>query len=149
MNYYEILGVKKLATNSDIKKAFNKLSLKYHPDKYDGPKSDYQRVMDAYTTLSNAHKRLIYDNKINFGELHPARSFWDQSHQSDVVHANNSCNGLNKGDIVKIIGKDPLKGHYGIIIGINVGALDTIMYSIELQTTGETVRRNATNIKKN
>ena len=67
VDYYKILGVARNATKSDIKKAFHKLSLKYHPDKYEGPESKdkvmerYQAMKTAYETLSDPDKRQMYD----------------------------------------------------------------------------------------
>src|SRR5690349_21666821 len=64
-NHYKILGVKKDATEAEIKKAFKKLSLKYHPDKNkDNPeeaKKKFIEVANAYETLTDPDKRKIYD----------------------------------------------------------------------------------------
>ena len=60
-----MLGVKKDATETEIKKAFKKLAIKYHPDKnQDDPekaKEQFQKIANAYETLSDADKRRIYD----------------------------------------------------------------------------------------
>ena len=65
MNYYEILGVDKNATQSEIKKAYIKLANKYHPDK---SKEDTTKIMaeinEAYNVLSDPEKREAYDLKI-------------------------------------------------------------------------------------
>ena len=60
-NYYEILGVKKDATESEIKKAFKKLSLKYHPDRPTGNEDKFKEITEAYNTLSDVNKRSEYD----------------------------------------------------------------------------------------
>lgn len=64
-DYYKILGVKKTATKQEIKKAFKKLSLKYHPDKNkDNPqkaKEKFVKIANAYEVLSDDKKRQIYD----------------------------------------------------------------------------------------
>ena len=64
-DYYKLLGVKRNASKQEIKKAFKKLSLKYHPDKNkDNPKKAKEmfiKIANAYEVLSNDEKRKIYD----------------------------------------------------------------------------------------
>ena len=64
-DYYKILGVKRNASKQEIKKAFKKLSLKYHPDKNkDNPKRAKEmfiKIANAYEVLSDDEKRKIYD----------------------------------------------------------------------------------------
>ncbi len=63
-DYYEILGVAKTATDAEIKKAYRKLALQYHPDKNEG-KADvaekFREATEAYEVLSDANKRDQYD----------------------------------------------------------------------------------------
>jgi DnaJ-class molecular chaperone len=71
MDYYELLGLQKTATEDDIKKAYRKLASKHHPDK-GGDTAQFQKIKEAYDTLSDAPKRAAYDNRgrgphINFG----------------------------------------------------------------------------------
>jgi len=61
-NYYEILEVEKNATQEEIKKAFRKKAIKYHPDKNNGDDTKFKEVNEAYTTLSDKDKRSNYDN---------------------------------------------------------------------------------------
>jgi len=60
MNYYEILGVQKGATQDEIKKAFHKLAHKYHPDK-GGDEKKFKEINEAYQVLSDSAKRAQYD----------------------------------------------------------------------------------------
>ena len=64
-DYYRLLGVKRTATKEEIRRAFKKLSLKYHPDKNkDNPKKAKEmfiKIANAYEVLSNDEKRKIYD----------------------------------------------------------------------------------------
>lgn len=62
-DYYKILGLAKGATDDEIKKAYRKLALKYHPDKNKaaGAEDKFKEVAEAYEVLSDKKKRDIYD----------------------------------------------------------------------------------------
>lgn len=63
-DYYEVLGIDKSASTDDIKKAYRKLAIKYHPDKNPGDKeaeSKFREATEAYEVLSDDKKRPIYD----------------------------------------------------------------------------------------
>lgn len=60
MDYYQILGVSKSASQEEIKKAFHKLAHKYHPDK-GGDESKFKEINEAYQVLSDKQKRAQYD----------------------------------------------------------------------------------------
>lgn len=63
-DYYEVLGVSKSASADEIKKAYRKLALKYHPDKNPGDKAAEEKFIEAaeaYEVLSDADKRQKYD----------------------------------------------------------------------------------------
>jgi molecular chaperone DnaJ len=60
-DYYEILGVKKDASADEIKKAFRKLAVKYHPDKEGGDEAKFKELNEAYEVLKDQQKRQRYD----------------------------------------------------------------------------------------
>jgi molecular chaperone DnaJ len=65
-DYYEILGVPRNATEDDIKKAYRKLAMKYHPDRNQGPgaaeaEEKFKEAKEAYETLSDDGKRAAYN----------------------------------------------------------------------------------------
>lgn len=62
-DYYKILEIPKTATDDEIKRAYRKLALKYHPDKNKSPDAEerFKEVAEAYEILSDKRKRDIYD----------------------------------------------------------------------------------------
>jgi curved DNA-binding protein len=75
-DYYAILGVNKTASADEIKKAFRKLALKYHPDRNPGDKSaeaKFKEASEAYEVLSDPDKRKKYDS---YGQ------YWKQASQA-------------------------------------------------------------------
>ncbi|UCD87706.1 MAG: DnaJ domain-containing protein [Desulfobacterales bacterium] len=95
-DYYKILGVDNKASDSEIKKAYRKLAMKYHPDRTKGDKSAeemFKKVSEAYAVLSDKEKRKQYDT---FG----ASGFRQRYSQEDIFQ------GFNFGDIFKEFGFD-------------------------------------------
>jgi curved DNA-binding protein len=95
-DYYKILGVDRNASESEMKKAYRKLAMKYHPDRTQGDKSAeemFKKISEAYAVLSDKEKRKQYDT---FG----ASGFSQRYSQEDIFR------GFNFGDIFKEFGFD-------------------------------------------
>uniref|UniRef100_A0A7C1T119 Chaperone protein DnaJ n=1 Tax=Agrobacterium albertimagni TaxID=147266 RepID=A0A7C1T119_9HYPH len=63
-DYYEVLGVSRTASEQEIKSAYRKLALKYHPDRNPGDKEaeeKFKEIVEAYSVLSDPEKRALYD----------------------------------------------------------------------------------------
>ena len=63
-DYYEVLGVEKSASAADIKKAYRRLAMKYHPDRNQGDKAaeeKFKEIGEAYEVLGDEQKRAAYD----------------------------------------------------------------------------------------
>lgn len=71
-DYYELLGVSRDATDSELKKAFRKKAQEYHPDKPDGDEKKFKAVNEAYSVLSDKQKKQQYDT---FGSAGPQAGF--------------------------------------------------------------------------
>ena len=71
-DYYEVLGLTRGAGESEIKKAYRRVAMKYHPDRNpDDPDADtrFKEATEAYEVLSDTSKRAAYDQ---FGHAAPA-----------------------------------------------------------------------------
>ncbi len=60
-DYYEVLGVSKSASDDEIKKAYRKLAIQYHPDKEGGSEEKFKEIGEAYEVLKDKQKRQRYD----------------------------------------------------------------------------------------
>lgn len=68
-NFYEILGVRRGATDQEIRAAFRRLAREFHPDRFQGPKKKqaeeyFQRITQAFNVLSNPEMRARYDRSL-------------------------------------------------------------------------------------
>tara|TARA_Y100001973_G_C5192812_1_gene332118 strand:+ start:872 stop:1942 length:1071 start_codon:yes stop_codon:yes gene_type:complete len=95
-DYYEILGVKKDSSEGDIKKAYRKQAMKYHPDKNpDDPDAElkFKEAAEAYSVLSDPEKRVNYDR---FGHEGVSSSFSSQFDPRDIFgHFENMFSGFD------------------------------------------------------
>ncbi len=104
-DYYEVLGVSKTATADEIKKAYRKLAIKYHPDKNPDDKAaeeKFKEAAEAYEVLSNDEKRQKYDQ---FGHSMGSQGF-------EGFGGGFSGGGMSMEDIFAQFG-DIFGGHFG------------------------------------
>ncbi len=93
-DYYKILGIDKSASAAEIKKAYRKLALKYHPDKTKGDKGledKFKKISEAYAVLSDAEKKKQYDT-------YGSADFQQRFSQEDIFR------NFDLGDILKEFG---------------------------------------------
>ncbi len=96
-DYYEVLGVSKTSSADEIKKAYRKLAVKYHPDKNHGDKAveeKFKEATEAYEILSDSGKRSKYDQ---FGHAGAQSSFND-------AYGNRGSGGFSSEDIENMFG---------------------------------------------
>ena len=94
--YYEVLQVSKNATTTEIKKAYRKLALKYHPDKNQGDKEAEEKfkvINEAYAVLSDDEKRSIYDRYGKQGLQGAGSSGFGAGGMDDIMDIFNSMFG--------------------------------------------------------
>jgi molecular chaperone DnaJ len=87
-DYYEVLGVAKEATKDEIKKAYRKKALKFHPDKNPGDKKseeNFKEAAEAYEVLSNDEKKARYDRYGHAGMGGAANGFGGQGMTMDDI----------------------------------------------------------------
>ncbi|HPR59874.1 MAG TPA: DnaJ domain-containing protein, partial [Prolixibacteraceae bacterium] len=107
-DYYEVLGVNKNASADEIKKAYRKKAIQFHPDKNPGDKEaeeKFKEAAEAYEVLSNAEKKQRYDQYGHAG-MNGASGFGGQS--------------MNMDDIFSMFG-DIFGGHFGGFGGFGGG----------------------------
>lgn len=93
---YEFLGIEKTATQDDIKKAYRKLALKYHPDKNpNDPEAEakFKDINQAHSVLSNETKRQIYDQYGSMG-LQLAEQFGEENFKAYLLANSKWCKFL-------------------------------------------------------
>ena len=119
--YYEVLGIPRDATITQIKKAYRKLALKYHPDRNPGDKEAeemFKRINEAYGVLGDEEKRALYDHYGKAGlERGGGGSGFSQSTMDDIMDIFNSMFG---GDFGARRGKTKSRGTYALDIELEL-----------------------------
>jgi len=95
-NFYDVLGVSKDANETDIKKAYRSLSLKYHPDRNPDEEATrkFQEINEAYETLGDKSKRQQYDMQSSFGNGMQFRHMNSMDEFSEFNEINNLFSSL-------------------------------------------------------
>ena len=100
-DYYEVLGVDKNADEKEIKKAYRKLAMKYHPDvsEEEGSEEKFKEISEAYAVLSDSEKRQRYDQFGHAGmEGFTAEDFYQNVNFEDIFQ------GFDIGNIFDLFG---------------------------------------------
>ena len=96
MDYYEILGVPKSASEKDLKSAYKKKSMQHHPDRTGGDDAKFKEINEAYQVLSNKEKRQMYDT---YGTADPQKA-GPQGFQNFHFTSDGFQGGININDLM-------------------------------------------------
>ncbi|KAG4304216.1 hypothetical protein PORY_002397 [Pneumocystis oryctolagi] len=123
-DYYNILNVTRNADNRELKKAYLRLSKKWHPDKNGGDEKMFRDITYAYQVLSNPEKRKIYDTHgekgLKWHEEGKGSEYYDPFDLFSKIFENH-FQGVKRGpDMEKIIEVELEELYYGSIVAIDV-----------------------------
>lgn len=122
-DYYDVLGISKTTSADEIKKAYRKLALQYHPDK-GGDAEKFKEISEAYAVLSDAQKRAQYDQ---FGP----EGFAQQYSQEDIFRG---AHFEDFQELFRQFGGDPFGGAFGSFFGGGRGRGRRRQYGADLET---------------
>ena len=113
-DYYDVLGVSQSATSDEIKKAYRKVAMKYHPDQNSGDsvaEEKFKEASEAYEILSNPEKKSRYDQFGHQAFSGAGGGFGGFSNAQDIFDQFSSGAGINLGDILsEMMGGRPRTG---------------------------------------
>jgi DnaJ-class molecular chaperone len=140
-NYYAVLGINQDASESEVRKAYRSLSLKYHPDRNPSEEAGelFRKINEANEVLSDPEKRKQYDHDLKYGE----GSFMQQSEMNDI---NNIINQMFGGGMGMGMGGFPgfpgFPGMGGIRVnmgGMGMGGFPGGMHNVRVFHNGQEV----------
>lgn len=123
-DYYEILGLERSATDADIKKAYRRLAMKYHPDRNPGKEKEaterFKEINEAYGVLGDAEKRQQYDQYGTVGD--PGDIFGSSTTRAGFENVMRDFGGLGLNfDFLDNIFGDTLRGKGYRVSFSNIG----------------------------
>ena len=116
-DYYEVLGLQKGASKDEIKKAYRKLALEFHPDrnKDAGAEARFKEISEAYAVLSDDNKRAQYDQYGHAG--------FDQMYSQEDIFRSADFSDFQ--DLFESFGFDPFGGAFGSMFGFRPGKAES------------------------
>ncbi|MBA0680820.1 hypothetical protein Goari_012498, partial [Gossypium aridum] len=129
--YYTILGIRKDASFSDIRAAYRKLALKWHPDRYVTNPADageaklrFQQIQEAYSVLSNGSKRSMYDASLYDPLEDDDQDFCDFMQEMISMMNNVKDEGVSLEDLQKMFA-DMVGSGDGMSFNVNTDLTET------------------------
>lgn len=139
-NYYEKLQVSKTATSEEIKKAYRRLSKKYHPDMHQGgnkyAEEVFKEVKEAYEVLSDPTKKAYYDYQVALAKQYASTTAYATNHtstQATQQHAQYSNPRKRRQRVQVVKSQRGTKGILPVFIGgfVFIGLLVFLLYQAE------------------
>ena len=102
---YDVLGVARTASDDDIKEAFRKLALEYHPDRNRSPEAEerFKHISEAYSVLSDPQKRTLYDAPSSEEYDDPWDDFRYQRQREVAMQGKRNCEALRSAHREEVI----------------------------------------------
>ena len=131
MNYYEILGVSKDSTASEIKNRYRCLAKKYHPDKNPNKLNKFKKINEAYEILSDPEKRDQYDFSLSENTMYNTNFFYNGTIPPFNEQFDNEMRKLNE-----IFSKEPFTSGVNFKFGINASTFNFGNFSEQIPKNG-------------